>query len=328
MVDNSACCDNFHLATDIADFHQYAAIPDYASNFDRLVDDQAQRPGWLFSPYGDAAPKGDEPLMLSEFGNWGLPAGSAGKAMVVQPRHLAGGKSPSPRAWSSALPIINTIPLFPDLKALSDATEWHEYEALKYEIGALRAHTEIQGYVITEFTDVNWEANGLLDMWRHPKAFGEALGRLQQDDLLILRGDQRNYKTGETVEAEVYISHYGPGDLAGAKVEWQVEGTSLAGSLPVAAMPSADAAKVGTIRFTAPAGPAPVKRVLKANLIVSDKSLSEYSLNYYFYPDKPPDLPPPVSFYDPPPGRLRRLVNDMREHNYLAPDRLGSPSPC
>ena len=73
VVDNSACCDNFHVLTDIADFHQYAAIPDYASNFDRLVDDQAQRPGWLFSPYGDAAPKGDEPLLLSEFGNWGLP---------------------------------------------------------------------------------------------------------------------------------------------------------------------------------------------------------------------------------------------------------------
>ena len=94
---------------------------------------------------------------------------------------------------------------------MSDATEWHEYEALKYEIGALRAHPEIQGYVITEFTDVNWEANGLLDMWRHPKAFGEALGRLQQDDLLILRSDKRNYKAGETVEADVYISHYGPG---------------------------------------------------------------------------------------------------------------------
>ena len=69
VVDNSACCGNFHLATDIADFHQYAAIPDSAANFDRLLDDQAQRPGWLFSPYGDAAPKGDEPLMLSEFGD-------------------------------------------------------------------------------------------------------------------------------------------------------------------------------------------------------------------------------------------------------------------
>ena len=93
---------------------------------------------------------------------------------------------------------------------MSDATEWHEYEALKYEISALRANTEIQGYVITEFTDVNWEANGLLDMWRHPKVFGEALGRLQQDDLLTLRSDQRNYKMGATVEAEVDVSHYTP----------------------------------------------------------------------------------------------------------------------
>jgi hypothetical protein len=98
-----------------------------------------------------------------------------------------------------------------------------------------------------------------------------------------------------------------------------VEWTSLAGSLPVASIHSSEAAKVGTIRFMAPVSPAPVKRVLKATLILSDKPVAEYSLNYYFYPIKPPDLPPPVSFYDPAPGRLRRLVNDMRERNYLAP---------
>jgi hypothetical protein len=318
VVDNSACCDNFHLATDIADFHQYAAIPDYASNFDRLVDDQAQRPGWLFSPYGDAAPQGDEPLMLSEFGNWGLPHVPEEKPWWFN-RAFAGREITQPEGWEQRFVDYQYNSLFPDLNALIDATEWHEYEALKYEIGALRVHPEIQGYVITEFTDVNWEANGLLDMWRHPKAFGQALNRLQQDDLLVLRGDKRNYQTGDPVEADVYISHYGSGDLAGAKVAWQVEGTSLAGSLPVPAMPFAAASKVGTIRFPAPAGPAPLKRALKAQLIVSDKPLSENSLNYYFYPNKPPDLPPPVSFYDPPPGRLRRLVNDMRERNYLAP---------
>ena len=318
VVDNSACCDNFHVATDIADFHQYAAIPDYASNFDRLVDDQAQRPGWLFSPYGDAAPKGDEPLMLSEFGNWGLPQVPQEKPWWFS-RGMGGSELTRPEGLEQRFADYQYNSLFPDLKALADATEWHEYEALKYEIGALRAHTEIQGYVITEFTDLNWEANGLLDMWRHPKAFSEALDRLQQDDVLILRGDQRNYKTGETVEADVSISHYGPGDLASAKVEWQVEGTSIAGSLPVTVIPSAGAARVGEIRFPAPAGPAPVKRVLKAQLMVADKPTAEYSLNYYFYPNKPPELPPPVSFYDPPPGRLRRLVVDMRARNYLAP---------
>jgi len=318
VVDNSACCDNFHLATDIADFHQYASIPDYASNFDRLVDDQAQRPDWLFSPYGDAAPKGDEPLMLSEFGNWGLPHVPQEKPWWFT-RVYDGKEVTQPDGLEQRFADYQYNSLFPDLNALIDATEWHEYEALKYEIGALRAHSDIQGYVITEFTDVNWEANGLLDMWRNPKAFGEALNRLQRDDLLVLRSDQRNHKAGETVDADVYISHYGPDNLAGAKVDWKVEGTSLAGTLPVTAIPSSSAAKAGTIRFPAPAGPTPVKRVLKAQLIVSDKALIDNSLDYYFYPVKQPDLPPPVSFYDPPPGRLRRLVNDMHAHGYMEP---------
>ncbi|MGO8788042.1 MAG: glycoside hydrolase family 2 protein [Terriglobia bacterium] len=318
VVDNSACCDNFHVATDIADFHQYAAIPDYASNFDRLVDDQAQRPGWLFSPYGDAAPKGDEPLVLSEFGNWGLPQVPEERPWWFN-REFGGREITQPQGYEQRFIDYQYSSLFPNLKALTDATEWREFEALEYEIGALRAHPEFQGYVITEFTDVNWEANGLLDMWRRPKAFGEALARVQQGDLLVLRGDQRNYKTGESVTANVYISHYGLGDMSGAKVEWQVEGTTIAGSLPVAAVASEDAAKVGTIRFQAPAGAVPVKRVLTAKLITSDKVLSESSLNYYFYPTKPPDLPPPVSFYDPPPGRLRRLVKEMSEHGYMAP---------
>jgi hypothetical protein len=318
VVDNSACCTNFHVSTDIADFHTYAAIPDYPSNFDRLIDDMAQRPGWLFSPYGDALAKGDEPLMLSEFGNWGLPHVPPEKPWWFG-RGMNNREMVIPEGLEQRFRDYQYDSLFPDLDALIEATEWHEYQALKYQIGALRAHTEFQGYVITEFTDVNWESNGLLDMWRHPKVFGDALNRLQQDDLLVLRTDKANYRAGEPVEAAVYISHYGPGDLANAKVNWQVEGTSLAGSLPVASAPSAGAGRVGTIRFVAPAGPAPVQRVLKAQLVVSDKSLSDNSLNYYFYPIKAPDLPPPVSFYDPPPGRLRRLVNDMRGRGYLAP---------
>ncbi len=226
--DNSACCDNFHVQTDIADFHQYAGIPDYASNFDRVVDDQAQRPGWLFSPYGDASPKGDEPLMLSEFGDWGLPHVPQEKPWWFS-REFDAREITEPDGLEQRFSDYQYNSLFPDLNALADATEWHEYEALKYEISALRAHSDIQGYVITEFTDVNWEANGLLDMWRHPKVFGDALDHLQQDDLLVLRGDQRNYKTGEAVEADVYVSHYGDGNLAGATVDWKLDGTSLAG---------------------------------------------------------------------------------------------------
>jgi hypothetical protein len=317
VVDNSACCDNFHMATDIADFHQYAAIPDYASNFDRLVGDQAQRPGWLFSPYGDAAPKGDEPLVLSEFGNWGLPHVPEEKPWWFS-RDFGGIPVTKPEGVEQRFLDYQYKSLFPDLNALSVATEWHEYEALKCEIEALRAHTRMQGYVITEFTDLNWEANGLLDMWRQPKVFADALSRLQQDDLLVLRSEKQNYSTGESVQADVYLSHYGAADLAGGKIAWQVDGTSLAGTLPVGPVTSAGATKVGTLQFAAPASSAPVKRVLKAVLTVANKPVSENSLDLYFYPPKQPELPPPVSFYDPL-GRLRRLVNEMRARNYLAP---------
>jgi hypothetical protein len=317
VVDNSACCNNYHLATDIADFHQYAAIPDYGSNFTRLVDDQAQRPGWLFSPYGDGAPKGDEPLMLSEFGNWGLPRLPQEKPWWFN-RDLNGNELTKPEGVERRFTDYQYNSLFPDLQALSDATEWHEYTALKYEIEALRARPEIQGYVITEFTDLNWEANGLLDLWRHPKVFADALGRLQQDDLLMLRSEKPNYVTGETVQADVYLSHYALGNLAGGMVHWKLDGTTLGGSLPIPALSPAEAAKVGSVRFTVPAGPAPTKQVLKAIAMLGDKAISDTSLDLYFYPPKQPDLPPPVSFYDPP-GRLRRLVNEMRARNYLAP---------
>ncbi len=318
VVDNSACCDNFHVETDIADYHQYTSIPDYASDFDRLVDDQAQRPGWLFSPYGDAAPRGDEPMMLSEFGSWGLPHLPEDKPWWFS-RGFGNNEMTVPEGIEQRFADYQYNSLFPNLNALIDATEWHEFNALKYEIAALRAHSEIQGYVITEFTDVNWEANGLLDMWRHPKVFGDALERLQEDDVLALRTDGRNYKVGAPIEADAYISHYGPGDLAGAKVAWQLEGTDLKGELTVTAVPAAGAAKVGSIRFTAPGGSAPAQRTLKAQMIVGDKPISDFSLDYYFYSDQKPELPPTVSFYDPPPGRLRRLVGEMRERNYLEP---------
>ena len=293
VVDNSACCDNFHMATDIADFHQYAAIPDSASNFDRLLDDQAQRPGWLFSPYGDAAPRGDEPLVLSEFGDWGLPRVPHDKpwwfTRIFEKKEITRPDGVEQRFHDYQLGSV-----FPNLSALTDATEQHEYQALKYQIEALRAHPELQGYVITEFTDVNWEANGLIDMWRHPKVFAGDLSRLQQDDLLVLRTERRNYSTKDSVEATLYLSHYGAADLAGGTITWRLEGTALAGTLAVTSAPSAGVVKVGTVKFAAPTSPSPVKHVLKVLLAVGDKTVAQNSLDLYFYPPHTPDLPPPV----------------------------------
>ncbi len=318
VVDNSACCDNFHMATDIADFHQYNAIPDRASDFDRFVEDMAQRPGWLFSPYNDAVARGDEPLMLSEFGNWGLP-----KLPDSKPFWFS-------RPFSEERPI--TLPegveqrfadhhlgtLWPDFNALAEATQWHQWRALKYEVESIRLHPEIQGYVITEFTDLNWESNGVLDMWRRPKAYAAHLAKLQQDDLLIARAERRNLYDGEKGQASVYFSHYSSQPLAGAEVSWELEGTSLKGSLPLASVLAGTAAHVGNVEFSVPSVESPTKQLLKLRAAAGGKTISETSLEYFLYPKKVPDLPPPASFNDPA-GRLRRLINEMRARSYLEP---------
>jgi hypothetical protein len=317
VVDNSPCCENFHLATDIADFHQYNAIPDYASDFDRFVSDMAQRPGWLFSPYGDAMPRGDEPLMLSEFGNWGLPRIPESKPWWFA-RAFGDRAITLPDGVVKRFAEYQYSLLFPDLNALTEATQWHQYRALKYEIETLRGHPQIQGYIITEFTDLNWEANGLLDMWRGPKAHAQQLLKLQQDDLLIVRAEKRNLTTGEKAQADVYFSHYSPDSLAGAQATWEVEGTALKGDLALPEVASGTVASLGRIEFAAPSDPTPAKRALKVRFNAGTKLISETSLDLYFYPPRAAELPPPVSFHDPA-GRLRRLVNEMRARNYLAP---------
>ncbi len=315
--DNSACCTNFHMATDLADFHQYNAIPDYASDFDRFVADLAKRPGWLFSPHGDATPRGDEPLLLSEFGNWGLPRLPETKPWWFA-RDFRGRQLTLPEGIEKRFADYQYGSLFADVNALAEATQWHEYYSLKYEIESIRAHPEIQGYVITEFTDVNWESNGLLDMWRRPKTFAHSLGKLQQDDLLVVRAEKRNFTSGEKVQAEVDFSHYSQYVLGGAEARWELEGGSQTGRLALPAVPSSSCAKVGVIEFPAPPTRTPSRRVLKVRVDSGGKTISENSIDLFFYPPKSLGLPPAVSFHDPA-GRLRRLVNEMRTRNYLPP---------
>ncbi|MCW3051479.1 MAG: hypothetical protein JWN14_649, partial [Chthonomonadales bacterium] len=73
IVDNSACHPNYHLASDLDDYHIYYSIPDRADDFARWIAAYAHREGGTFSNYGDAQYQRTEPVILSEFGNWGLP---------------------------------------------------------------------------------------------------------------------------------------------------------------------------------------------------------------------------------------------------------------
>ena len=74
LVDNSPCFPrNYHLKTDIEDFHWYNGFPHQNEAFAATTRAFASRAAWTFSPHGDAERRGDEPLICSEFGVWGLP---------------------------------------------------------------------------------------------------------------------------------------------------------------------------------------------------------------------------------------------------------------
>ena len=68
-----------------------------------------------------------------------------------------------------------------------EATQWRQYYALKYQIETIRQRPELDGYVITELTDVHWEVNGMMDMARNPRVFHEALAWLNADTFITPR---------------------------------------------------------------------------------------------------------------------------------------------
>ena len=53
VIDNSACEGNFHIKSDLEDFHNYYSMPDQVKKWDKFVSELAQRPkkpfasGWI-----------------------------------------------------------------------------------------------------------------------------------------------------------------------------------------------------------------------------------------------------------------------------------------
>jgi hypothetical protein len=231
VVDNSPCEGNFHLKTDIEDFHQYYSMPDQKEHWDKWLSELSNRPEWTFSPYGDAERTGQEPLLVSEFGNWGLPKlpeefpwwlqVSFGDREVTRPEGVL-----------TRFRDYGLASIFGSFNELAEETQWHQYSSLKYEIESIRSSGSLNGYVITGITDVHWEANGLLDMWRNEKAYAKELESLQTEDLVLCRMPKFCFQGGEQVSIPTLISHFGEANLRGARVRWSLE-SGLAGQFAI-----------------------------------------------------------------------------------------------
>src|SRR5207248_9524883 len=142
------------------------------------------------------------------------------------------------------------------------ATQWHQYEALKYEIEEMRKYRSVAGYVITEFTDLHWEANGLLNIWRRPKVFYNHLAPFQQQDVILADWQRLNYWEGDVCQVHVVVSHFSNRDLQNCTVEWNISDLGVSGSLPDGSITRCEAKRVGCISFVVP----PLDDSLRARL--------------------------------------------------------------
>jgi len=155
LVDNSPCFPrNYHLKTDIEDFHWYNGFPHQNEAFAATTSAFAARAPWAWSPHGDAETRGDEPLVCSEFGVWGLPY----RAQILEKDGTSPGGSRAATTGISARPIRTGIEtrfrdaaLAPCLatSTASRARAGVPVSRLKYQIETLRWERPISGYVIT-----------------------------------------------------------------------------------------------------------------------------------------------------------------------------------
>lgn len=300
IVDNSACCDNFHLKTDIEDNHRYNSIPDFYREFDQWVADFAARPKWNFSPHGDAEPTGREPLVVSEFGNWGLPQLPKELPWWFG-RDFGGRPVTRPAGLFERFGEYRLGSIFGDYRALAEATEWHQFVSLKHEIEEIRRHAPVQGYVITEFTDINWEANGLMSMWREPKAYAAELAKIQQDDLLIARTDKHNYTSGDQVNFEVLLSHYGGRDLRGAQLVWLTDAGRRIDGRKIETPPApASVTTVARPMIPAPQVTRPSRQRVRVELRdAAGRVVAENAAEIFVYPRPAPATQTALTFHDP-----------------------------
>lgn len=283
IVDNSACWGNFHLKTDINDYHIYWAIPENYKKFAEQIDEINKRPNWLFSKHGDSHETGNEVLMISEFGNWGLP-----KLPKILPfwfqREFYDDWITLPAGVESRFNDFKYNRIFSNYDELAFESQIAQTIALKYEIEQIRLAESIQGYCVTEFTDINWEVNGLLDMWRNFKHNKDVLTMIQQPDIIIPRSDKHNFYINEEINIDIFFSYYSGKTLSNLLLKWEAE-NFIKGEIEILEnFFTTDVKKLANVKFSIEELEKPQKVKVKFELVSQGKVIAKNFVDVFVFP--------------------------------------------
>jgi hypothetical protein len=256
IVDNSACVaawgPNIHVQSDLEDFHFYANIPDQSASFVQVLEQFNRHSLWTYSSYGDSQRTGREPLILSEFGNWGMPSMHSLKAQTRQEPHWFklgawwsgwDGEPSWPMGVEARFIQLGLDQIWRDYETFAVATQWHQYQAMKFEIETMRRLANLKGYVITEFTDAYWESNGLLDFYRVPKAYHNHFAMINAPDVLIPQLRRHAFWDDEKAIVRLFGSHFSAQSWEQARLHWLIGAEH--GELDIEAVPRGGVANFG-----------------------------------------------------------------------------------
>ena len=254
VCDNSPCQGNFHVKGDLDDFHYYRSVPERRDEWDALTAEFAQGAAWTWSPFGDGTRRGDEPKIVSEFGVWGLPQPAQVRLDGAEPwwmetGQLWGDGAAYPHGIERRFASLGLNRVFGSLENMVTQAQWYQFANLKYEIEVMRAWPQIQGYVITELTDVHWESNGLLDMNRNKRVFHDRLAQVNADVVIVPRVARYAGTAGQDWTMGLAVAS-GGAVLPPGILHWS-DGT-IAGQIAFPGARALTATDLGTLTLTLP----------------------------------------------------------------------------
>lgn len=232
-------CDNSgwaHVKTDLNDHHRYFAVPENYNEWNYDLDQ------YVIAEPDKNFVKGyistEEPLIISEFGIWGLPELDETLKVDEYPGWFRGNS----RIFSEEFKIpmtafknfqkykLNTI--FADFNELALATQEREYRGVKYLFEEIRKREAIAGYVVTELSDIEWETNGFIKYDREDKSFTNKVNRFNGPLNIMLDIKDHNLWTTDKFFGTPYIVN-NTSQIFDGLLKWELAGTDIKGSMEI-----------------------------------------------------------------------------------------------
>jgi hypothetical protein len=283
-------CDNSgwaHVATDLNDYHEYFVSPDRAQAWDDDIDDIVTNPGDNYAV--ENTPADEAPILISEFGTWGFPD------LPKLRDHYDGDPTwfshdfldvplKRPEGVDDRFEATNLPDVFDGYDDLASVWQQRESTSLKGVIESMRTHDGIAGYVVTEFSDIEWEFNGILDYRRDPKSFADDFAAINSEVLVSIEPERHAVAAGETVAADLHVVNDTTDSLDG-ELQWTGVGADGSQSVSIDVFGTTTFEQALTLSPSAGAATGP--RRVEVTLETDDRTVSNAEPIVVVAPEKP-----------------------------------------